>query len=162
MNDERSRIEKWMLAIISDGGIDRLDHLHIDPINPRWKDKNRWIEGGLEAFRIALSVRDQHRLPFTVSLTFSLVDIDHLCGIDFQTREDLLAKLDWAPPSLYLFDRGKEPDKQTAPLGGPSRFSTPPSAVRKPMTGATISNPSLKMTTSLGGACGLGVREIYV
>ncbi len=118
MNDERGRIESWMLTIISDGGVDRFDHLHIDEINPRWEDRNRWIEGGMEAFRTALSIRDQHRLPFTVSLCFSLVATDQPCGIDFQTREDLLAKLDWSPPSLYLFDRVKEPDKQIAPPEG--------------------------------------------
>jgi hypothetical protein len=118
LNDERSRIEQWMLAIISDGGVDRFDDLHIDQLNPRWGDKNRWIEGGVEAFRTALSVRNQHRLPFTVCLAFSLVATDQPCGIDFQTREDLLAKLDWSPPSLYLFDRGKEPGKQIAPTEG--------------------------------------------
>ena len=118
MNNERSRIEQWMLAIISDGGVDRFDHLHIDDINPCWEDKNRWIEAGMKAFRTALSVRDERRLPFTVSLCFSLVAADKPCGVDFQTREDLLAKLDWSPPSLYLFDRGNEPDKQTAAADG--------------------------------------------
>lgn len=125
MNDERSRIERWMLAIISDGGVERLDDLHIDNINPRWKDKNRWIEGGLEAFRTALSVRDQHRLPFTVCLTFSLVAKNQPCGIDFQTREDLLANLNWMPPSLYLFDRGKEPYKETTRAGGTAQALDP-------------------------------------
>lgn len=117
-NDERGRIEEWMLAIISDGGAERFDDLHIDEINPQWEDKDRWIEGGLKAFRTALSVRDQHRLPFTVCLGFSLVATEQACGIDFQTRQDLLAKLDWSPPSLYLFDRGKEPDRQTVLAGG--------------------------------------------
>jgi hypothetical protein len=118
MNNERGRIEDWMLTIIGDGGVARFDHLHIDEISSRWEDKSCWIDGGLEAFRTALSVRDQHRLPFTVSLAFSLVAANQPRGVDFQTREDLLAKLDWSPPSLYLFDRGKEPEKQIVTANG--------------------------------------------
>ncbi len=51
-NDERGRIEEWMLAIISDGGAERFDDLHIDEINPQWEDKDRWIEGGLRRFAL--------------------------------------------------------------------------------------------------------------
>jgi hypothetical protein len=118
MNDERGRVEHWMLSIVSDGGVGRFDDLHIDKINPRWEDRNRWIEGGLEAFRTALSVRDQHQLTFAVGLGFSLGASDQPCGVDFQTREDFFEKLNWAPPSLYLFDRGREPDKQAVLAGG--------------------------------------------
>lgn len=109
----REVIEQWILAVIGNDGIRRLDDLHIDKIEPRWKSKNEWIEGGLESFRIALEIRDRKRLPVTVALGFSLDSGDRLRGVDFQGREELRDRLNWSPPSLYLFHRGKEPDTQS-------------------------------------------------
>lgn len=108
-------IEKWMLTIVDDGGVRRFDDLHIDKIDSAWKDPSHWIEGGLEALRVAKILRDRKGLPFTVALAFSLVSGDELRDIDFRTREELEARLDWAPPSLYLFHRGEEPRNKMAP-----------------------------------------------
>ena len=115
---KRSRIEHWMLGIIRDGGVQRFDDLHIDKIDSAWKSKSVWIDGGLEAFSLALEIRNLHRLSFDVGLGFSLEADDQLRGVDFRTREEFLQRLDWSPPSLYLFDRGQEPDRQTAAAGG--------------------------------------------
>lgn len=103
-----------MLRIVEDGGVSRFDDLHIDKISSEWKHKDRWISGGLEALRIAIGLRDRHQLPFTVGLGFSLESGHQRGGIDFQTKEELFARLDWSPPSLYLFRRGTEPHAQTA------------------------------------------------
>jgi len=105
-------IEDWMLAIVSDGGVVRFDHLHIDQIDPAWKSRDQWIEGGLEAFRMAVGVRNRNQLPFVVALGFSLESSDQSRGGDFRTKQALFAALDWSPPSLYLFRRGEEPDTQ--------------------------------------------------
>ncbi len=109
----REVIQKWILAVVRNDGIRRLDELHVNKVEPRWKSKNEWIEGGLESFRIALELRDQNRLPFTVALGFSLDSGDHLRGVDFQRREEIRDRLNWSPPSLYLFHPGKEPDTQS-------------------------------------------------
>jgi len=101
-------IEKWMTAIIDDGGIRRFDDLHIDEIDSAWSHRDRWVEGGLESFRCALAVRDQNRLPFAVALAFSLKSGDRPIGVDFQSRPDLQERFDRSPPSLYLFHRGEE------------------------------------------------------
>jgi hypothetical protein len=102
-------IEKWMLTIIDEGGVHRFDDLHIDKIDSAWKHPTHWIEGGLEAFRVARVLRDRNGLPFTVALAFSLVSGNQPRGIDFRTRKDLEARLDSASPALYLFHRGEEP-----------------------------------------------------
>lgn len=105
-------IEKWMLTIVDDGGVRRLDDLHIDKIDPAWKHRAHWIEGGLEAFRVAKILRDRNALPFTVALGFSLRSGNGPCGIDFRTRKELEERLDSSPPSLYLFHRGEGPENK--------------------------------------------------
>jgi hypothetical protein len=121
-------IEKWMLTIVDDGGVRRLDDLHLDKIDSAWKDRSRWVESGLEAFRLGRILRDRLGLPFTVALSFSLTSDSRPCAIDFQTRKELEEKLNWSPPSLYLFRRGEEPRHKMAPGGSvqdlnPSMFS---------------------------------------
>jgi hypothetical protein len=111
---QEKAIEAWMLAIIKDGGIARLDDLHIDRLAERWKRREMWIPGGLEAFRLTVMLRDRHQLPFTVGLAFSLEAREHLTGMDFRTTEQLAAMLDWSPPSLYLFKEEQEPGKEIA------------------------------------------------
>jgi hypothetical protein len=116
-NEETARkgaIEAWMLTIVRDGGVARLDDLHIDKIDEQWKPREMWIKGGQEAFRLALTLRDHHLLPLTVGLGFSLESRKQCTGVDFQTKEELMATLDWSPPSLYLFERGTEPRTSAA------------------------------------------------
>ena len=43
-------IETWILTIITDGGIQRFDDLHVDVINKRWNSPRLWIQGGIEYF----------------------------------------------------------------------------------------------------------------
>lgn len=112
--NHRGVIEQWMLAIIKDDGVHRFDDLHIDKIEPEWEGRKEWIEGGLESFRIAMALRDGNRLPFAVALGFSLQSGDRPRGVDFHDREEIRQRLDWSPPSLYLFHRGEEPDSQSA------------------------------------------------
>jgi hypothetical protein len=114
-------IEAWMLTIVQDGGIARFDDLHIDRIDDQWKQREMWIQGGLEAFRLALMVRDRHQLPFTVGLGFSLDSEKQLAGVEFQTADEFIARVDWSPPSLYLFEPGTEPSSQTTALRNLSR-----------------------------------------
>ncbi len=118
-------IEQWMLAIVNDGGVRRFDDLHIDKIDPGWKPRQQWIEGGLEALRVALAVRDRHQLAFTVGLGFSLESGSRPIEIDFHAPEEFCERLDWSPPSVYLFHRGEEPDKQVSPANGIVRDLNP-------------------------------------
>ena len=65
-------IEAWMLAKIQDRSVARFDDLHINEIDSEWKARETWIQGGLEAFRLALMLRDRHQLRFNVGLGFGL------------------------------------------------------------------------------------------
>ncbi len=65
--------------------------------------------GGIQAYRIALDLRDEYELPFVVSLAFSLEIGNQRRGVDFHTQAELERRLDHTPPSLCLFERGKEP-----------------------------------------------------
>lgn len=102
-----------MVETIGNDGIRRFDDLHIDQIEPAWKDRGLWIEGGLEAFRTAIELRDRNELPFAVGLGFSLEAGREPRGADFHGPEELRDRLDWSPPSLYMFHRGEEPDTQS-------------------------------------------------
>jgi hypothetical protein len=102
-------IRSWMLAITKDGGIERFDDLHIDRIDSSWKVRQRWIEGALEAYRIALVVRADLGLQLSVTITFSLESAERRLGIDFATPTEFEQRLDHSPPSLYLFELGQEP-----------------------------------------------------
>ena len=97
-----------MLATMADGGIERFDDLHIDEIDDVWRPQQLWIEGALEAFRIAVQVRDRHHLPAEIELAFSLQASYQKTGIDFATQQEFAARLGWSPPSLYLFAAGTD------------------------------------------------------
>lgn len=107
-------IERWMLQIATDDGVDRFDDLHIDAIDPAWKERALWIEKAIEAFHIAVSVRNRNRMPFSIGLGFSLHSSDSLTGINFRTKKEFIEQLDWSPPSLYIFRSGDEPHARSA------------------------------------------------
>jgi hypothetical protein len=62
-----------------------------------------WIRAGIEAYGVALDLRDQHLLAATVSLGFSLEPGNSPRGVAFAEAAELSALMDWSPPSLYLF-----------------------------------------------------------
>jgi hypothetical protein len=107
-NDEERKqaVERWMLRVCEDGGVERLDDLHITEIDPDWADRSRWLAAGLVAHRIAVGVRAAHAVNHTVVLAFSLADAPVMPLKDPQALATLL---DWSPPSLYLFEAGHEP-----------------------------------------------------
>jgi hypothetical protein len=102
-------IERWMLTIVTDGGVTRFDDLHIDEIDEQWKDRSLWVSAGLEAYRIAVALRNRHQLPFVVALGFSLEGGPESQGMDFHTPAEFAERLDWSPPSLYLFHPDRTP-----------------------------------------------------
>ena len=101
-------IRRWMLATVSDGGIQRHDDLHVDKIDESWKDPKSWVSAGLIAYGLALRVRRELGLEVTVALGFSLVDAQDTSRDVFQTREEFEEQLDRSPPSLYLFEVGNQ------------------------------------------------------
>src|SRR5712691_3493057 len=110
LHEERPKsedvIEGWMLTVFRDGGIERFDDLHIDRIDESWRSQRLWADRGLAAFQIAVRLRDCHKLPVEVVLGFSLQADDKKMGVDFKTLDEFEKRMDWTPPSLYLFGAG--------------------------------------------------------
>ena len=107
---ERKRvIENWMLAVSTDGGLERHDDLHVDQIDAAWGSRKMWLDGGFEALRTAQELRALHHLDLVVVLVFSLTEA---AVYPFKTLREVEAALDWSPPSLYLFRHGEEPWRQ--------------------------------------------------
>jgi len=92
-----------MLAVVNDGGIEGRNHIHINMIDSMYTFVPLWIEDALSAYRIALDVRDHHKLPFTVSLDFCLRESRELQGMNFSSLDELVAQLQkHDPPALFL------------------------------------------------------------
>jgi hypothetical protein len=86
-------VEAWMLTTVRDGGVAKIDDLHIDKIDEAWKPREFWVPKGLEAFRMALMLRDRHHLPFAVALGFSLESGEHSTGVNFQEYSGACRKI---------------------------------------------------------------------
>jgi hypothetical protein len=102
-------VREWMIAALDAGHIEPFNDLHIDQIDPSWKDKKHWVRAGLEALQIATSLRNRDGLGVDIALTFSLRSGERPRGVDFRDSVTFQAELDWSPPSLYLLKPGKEP-----------------------------------------------------
>jgi hypothetical protein len=109
IHEHQSRIRSWMLAITKGGGIDRYDELHLDRIETAWRDRQKWTSAGLLAFDLALNIRDQEHLPFSVVLGFSLKSGVQQKSVEFRSLADVENELSETPLSLYLFRPGQEP-----------------------------------------------------
>ncbi len=107
-SERETTIRRWMLACVSDGGIERLDDLHVDDIDGSWKDPTSWVSAGLVAYRLALGIQRELSLDVTVALAFSLVDAQDTSRDVFETQQQFEKQLDWSPPSLYLFKVGDQ------------------------------------------------------
>ena len=94
-----------MLATISNGGIDRLDDLHVDAIDENWKQRISWISASIRAYELAVNLQSNLGLSVKVILAFSLLDGT---GQTFDTEEEFESQLDWSPPSLYLLEAGDQ------------------------------------------------------
>jgi hypothetical protein len=88
------------------GGIERRDGLHIDDIEAVWSERSRWIEGMIESLNVARSIRLDVAPDKVIALMCSLVDGPSEVPMNL---DELAAQMDWTPPSLYLFEAGKEP-----------------------------------------------------
>jgi hypothetical protein len=97
-----------MLATVSNGGIERLDDLHVNVIDDGWNERTIWVAAGLIAYGLALRIRCELGLDVTVALGFSLVDARDASTEKFNTQEEFEKELDWSPPSLYLFKAGDQ------------------------------------------------------
>lgn len=113
--EREEHIRSWMLKAIHSDGVERFSDLHLDSIDPVWKDRGHWLDGGLVSLRIALTLRDINRLPVDIALVFSLVAATDPLGVNFSDAASFQRELDWSPPSLYVLKKGVMPWSQGAP-----------------------------------------------
>ena len=106
-------IESWLLSNIKNRGYERDDELHIDRIDQKWQGRESWFSGGLDAFRIAVGIRDKLAPGFSIAVAFSLTADLRPYNRDFRKLTEIEAELSSPPPSLYLFQKGDEPWMRT-------------------------------------------------
>ncbi len=123
-HEHERTIESWMVTIIQDGGVTRYDDLHIDRIDDEWKLPGLWVPAAFHAHELAVKIRDRNKLRFSVVLAFSLRAGEKRTGVDFNTREQLEARFNHTPPSLYLFRPGAEPwnRAKVTEVGAPTQY----------------------------------------
>ena len=106
-NAETEVISKWMEMVLSTGGIEKFDDLHLDQIDERYSEPSKWLKHGLAVFYEADKISRKND-SVTLAIAFSL-EADASAKTNSSTDQELSKQLDWSPPSLYLFWRGKEP-----------------------------------------------------
>jgi hypothetical protein len=102
-------VKSWIESSLKTGGIERYDDLHVDQIDPSWKKRDRWMEAGFEALKLALKLKERYSFPADVTLAFSLLSGDAPRGVNFKSEAELKDNFDWSPPSLYLLRPGTKP-----------------------------------------------------
>jgi hypothetical protein len=55
-SQREATIRRWMLATVSNGGIARLDDLHVNVIDDRWNERTSWVATGLTAYGLAVRI----------------------------------------------------------------------------------------------------------
>lgn len=107
--EREERIRSWLLTTVNLNGIERFHDLHVDRIDPEWKERHQWLNAGLTALRIAVNQRTQQQLSVDVALVYSLKAATDPVGINFSDTASLQGEFDWSPPSLYLLQKGEKP-----------------------------------------------------
>lgn len=99
-----STIEEWFRAVVEDGGIERLDDLHIDQIDDVWRPSSEWIAGALQSFEAAIKIRNAIVSDGSLVILLSIPLQDAIApeGVTFHTCDDLKKSLSYTPPSLYV------------------------------------------------------------
>jgi hypothetical protein len=101
---EEAVIRQWLESSPSE-----TSDLHIDRVNPAWKQPSMGRAGGAQALEIASRLRETLFPASRVAVVFSLKASAKPTVPQFRNWEDVEKGLDWSPPSLYLFRTGQEP-----------------------------------------------------
>jgi hypothetical protein len=97
-----------MRMVVATGGIERFDDLHIDRIDPAWRDRGFWLKGCSDAIDLAKELKKTIAPDKSLALMCALVSEKGELAPP-RTPAELLEQTDWSPPSLYLFDPESEP-----------------------------------------------------
>src|SRR6185437_8765613 len=83
--------------------------MHIDHFEPRWKERARWIEGGMSILQEAMAAVALTHCNYKLAMVYTLRATTDTFNIDFATKEEFHAQLDHSPPYLFIAEPGSEP-----------------------------------------------------
>ena len=106
-----NRVRMWVKHVMTTGGIERFDELHLDQIDPAWADKSQWKRGMTASLEVARSICTELAPGKLLALICSLEDGP---GAAPANLEELASQFDWTPPAFHLFHLGKEPWNQSS------------------------------------------------
>lgn len=98
------KIESWILNVIADNSWQQFNDIHIDDIDIAYKDKKKWIEGGMSCFNMSVELIRDLNLPFIITLSLALKSKKTAINT-VKSIADIQAELDDTPPSLYVFHK---------------------------------------------------------
>jgi hypothetical protein len=102
MTDRKSKIREWLFEVIVDSSWRKYNDLHLDKIDDVFKNKRKWVEGGIQSFLLVTDIIKENNLPYSVEIAFFLKSRkrETESPLDF---DKLTKELDYTPPSLYAF-----------------------------------------------------------
>lgn len=98
----RSAIYEWMQKVVAEAADVDLHDVHIDRLDPRFRDRKSWIQGGLQCLTIASSLAKARESPIQVALVVSLRPRRTTHRNLPSTLVEIERAVDWAPPSLLI------------------------------------------------------------
>ncbi len=106
MKDLATNLHQWLVDSCSKAGF---ADTHIDHFDPIWRDRSRWIEGGISILQEAEQIRILTQCNRKLAMVYTLQSSIEPRGMDFETAEEFQRQLDHSPPSLFIAESGSEP-----------------------------------------------------
>lgn len=101
--DKETKIKEWLLKTVGDESWKEYNDLHIDTIDPFFKNKDNWLNGGLECYNIANKFLKEASLPFLLELAIVLKSKKKQQNYIIKSFENIKKDLTQTPPSLYIY-----------------------------------------------------------
>lgn len=98
-------LENWVNQVISQRLWIKFVDLHIDEVDPEFKNRRNWISGSLFLLGCIMSLIDKSKYDVILAIPLSCVSVPSY--IDFKGLREIENELDLTPPSFYLFPKGE-------------------------------------------------------
>lgn len=128
MNNPVTNLSQWLVDSCSKAGF---ADMHIDRFDPIWRDRSRWVEGGISVLQEAEKTRTLTHCNRKLAMVYSLQSGIEPNGVDFETAEEFQKQLDHSPPSLFIAESGSEPWITSQAYESVQVFSVPENVAKK-------------------------------
>jgi hypothetical protein len=106
MKEHMENVKEWISEACSKPGF---SDAHIDRFEPAWRERSRWIEGGISILQEAEKVCAAANCNYKLALVFTLKSGIKSRSVDFEREEEFQRQLDHSPPSVFIAEPGSEP-----------------------------------------------------